>query len=67
VKEATTIFWAPEGPRLSWNDGVFHIEDLNPSASIKWRITPAELLAMGERCRKLAQDAMFASAKGSRE
>jgi hypothetical protein len=67
IKEATTIFWAPEGGKLSWNDGVFHIEDLNPSVSIKWRITPAELQAIGERCLKLAQDAMLASARGSRE
>jgi len=56
-----TIFWAHEGPKLSWTDGVFHIEDLNPQMSVKWTMTADELRHLGERAIKLANAAQQVS------
>ena len=50
-----TIFWLPSGPKLSWADGVLHIEDLNPEMSIKWVIDASELAQIGRRCLELAK------------
>lgn len=67
IKEPTTIFWAHEGPKLSWHLDTLHIEDLNPELSVKWNVTAAELEQIGRRCIQLAEDAIFAAARGSRQ
>jgi hypothetical protein len=57
IDERTTLFWLATGPKLSWDDGVFHIEDLNPEISIKWEMSGDELRQLGERCIEAAIDA----------
>lgn len=42
-----TIFWAPEGPLLKFEDGVLKIEDLNPEIKTKWRLTRIERFRIG--------------------
>jgi len=43
----TTIFWAPEGPLIKYDDGILYIEDLNPEIKLKWVVSSDELRRMG--------------------
>ena len=55
MSDETTIFWLPEGPKISWQNGVLHIEDLNPEASLKWRVSTELLRKIGENCLRVAE------------
>lgn len=50
-----TIFWLPEGPKISWENDVLHIEDLNPEVSLRWRMSPELLKKLGENCLRVAE------------
>jgi hypothetical protein len=45
-----TIWWHPTGPKLSYDDGVLHVYDLNPEQHIRWRMTRWELVKVGFGC-----------------
>ena len=45
-----TLFFKNEGPMLRYVLGVFCIDDLNPSATIRWRMSRWELFKVGLRC-----------------
>ncbi len=49
-----TLLFFNAGPMIKFEDeyaGTFlHVEDLNPEAHIRFRLTPMELLAFGLKC-----------------
>jgi hypothetical protein len=47
---STTLFWHPTGPRLEYQDGILHVEDLNPQIKTQWRMSRAEMIGLGWRC-----------------
>ena len=44
------LFWHASGPKLSYTDGTLEVEDLNPEAKVKFRMTRMEMLRLGWRC-----------------
>jgi hypothetical protein len=50
-----TIFWLPEGPKISWRNDVLRIEDLNPEVILQWRMSPDLLRKLGENCLRVAE------------
>jgi hypothetical protein len=38
------------GPLIEYENGILHIEDLNPHQLMRWRMTRGELWRMGWRC-----------------
>jgi hypothetical protein len=45
-----TLFWHPTGPLMKYdNDGILHIEALNPQSATKWRMSRWEMLTVGLR------------------
>lgn len=44
------IAWHKTGPRLRYERGIVHIEDLNPEAHITWRVSRWELFRVGIAC-----------------
>jgi hypothetical protein len=45
-----TLYWHPTGPRLSFKDRTFTIEDLNPEVRIDWAIGRWQLCKIGINC-----------------
>jgi len=45
-----TLFFDPCGPMVKYDHGVLLIEDLNPDAKLRWRMSKVELLRFGWRC-----------------
>jgi hypothetical protein len=45
-----TIFWDPAGPLVKYDHGILAIEDLNPEAKLRWRMSRMEMLRLGWRC-----------------
>jgi hypothetical protein len=45
-----TLFWHSSGPLLRYEDGLLHVEDLNPHVETKWRMSRSEMLALAWRC-----------------
>jgi hypothetical protein len=47
----TTIYWDKTGPMLGYQtDGVLVIRDLNPEATIFWRISRLQVICIAWRC-----------------
>lgn len=45
-----TLFWCQTGPKVSWHNGMFVVEDLNPEAKISWRMGRREMIRLGWHC-----------------
>lgn len=45
-----TLFWKPEGPLISYADGMLGVYDLNPENEMRWRMSRGELFALAWRC-----------------
>lgn len=45
-----TLFWDGAGPLLKYTNGVLHIEDLNPEAKLRWRMSRLEMFRLGWHC-----------------
>lgn len=49
-----TLYWHQTGPLIRYNQDAFGetliIEDLNPENTIKFRMTPIQLLRFGLKC-----------------
>lgn len=45
-----TLLSYPEGPLIYYTSGTFGVEDLNPEARMRWRMSRWEMLALGWRC-----------------
>lgn len=43
------IYWHKTGPLLVYQNGVLHIEDLNPELKTKWALTRLERFGIGIR------------------
>jgi hypothetical protein len=41
-----TLFWHNTGPLIRYQDGILHVEDLNPEAKIRFRMSRTELLRL---------------------
>ena len=47
---STTLFWHPTGPLMMYGDGTLYIADLNPQVETRWRMSRADMLALGWKC-----------------
>lgn len=45
-----TLFWLPEGPRISHDGECLRISDLNPEVTLVWRMNYRTLFFFGVRC-----------------
>jgi hypothetical protein len=45
-----TLFWRRTGPRMRYEAGMLHIQDLNPEARMQWRMSRWEIFMLGMRC-----------------
>lgn len=45
-----TIYWHPTGPLIYFTGTTMGIEDLNPEAKMRWRMSRTEMLRIGWRC-----------------
>lgn len=45
-----TLFWHPTGPRITYEDGLLEVENLNPQVATHWVMSRAEMLRLGWRC-----------------
>lgn len=41
------VFWAGEGPKLTYQNGFLDINDLNPEKHMRWRLSRWEMLRIG--------------------
>lgn len=44
-----TLFWAKEGPKVSYDGDTLSIDDLNPQVHLRWRMSRWELLRLAYR------------------
>jgi hypothetical protein len=45
-----TLFWHPSGPRMTYQDGLIEVEDLNPHVATHWRMSGWEMFKLGIKC-----------------
>lgn len=45
-----TLLSYPEGPLIYYTGGTFGVEDLNPEAKLRWRVSRLEMFRLGWRC-----------------
>lgn len=45
-----TLFWHQTGPLMKFENGMLHVEDLNPEVKTRWRMSRLEMLHLGWRC-----------------
>jgi hypothetical protein len=45
-----TLFSHPTGPLVYYTGKTFGVEDLNPEAKMRWRMSRVEMLMLGVRC-----------------
>jgi hypothetical protein len=45
-----TLFWHPTGPRVTYADGLFKVENLNPQVDTQWTMTRGDMMRLGWRC-----------------
>lgn len=48
------LFTDPTGPKLTYENGMLHVADLNPQIETRWRMTRWDMLKLGWRCIKAA-------------
>jgi hypothetical protein len=53
-RKPETLFWAAEGPKISFMFGVLRISDLNPEVDLAWRMRRWEMLKLGLKFVKVA-------------
>lgn len=41
------LIWKPEGPAITYDGRVLHVEDLNPHVRTKWRMSRWEMFVFG--------------------
>ena len=44
-----TLYWRPEGQKITYQDGMLMISDLNPEAHMHWMVTRGELFWLAIR------------------
>jgi hypothetical protein len=52
--KAMTLFWDKTGPLVYYTGGTFGVEDLNPEAKMRWKMSRWEIFKMGFRCLRAA-------------
>jgi hypothetical protein len=50
MEHRMTLFWDQTGPLLKYQNGLLHVEDLNPQVKTQWRMSRKEMLKLGWRC-----------------
>lgn len=45
-----TLFWHPTGPLMKYQDGVLHVENLNPEVKTRWTMSRWEMVRLGWQC-----------------
>jgi hypothetical protein len=48
------LFWDKTGPKMTYDDGVLHISDLNPEIETAWRMSRWDMLRLGWNCIRAA-------------
>jgi hypothetical protein len=54
AEEMMTLFIDPTGPKLTYENGMLHVADLNPQIETRWRMTRWDMFKLGWRCIKAA-------------
>jgi len=49
-RKTMTLFWHSTGPLMYYTDGTFGVEDLNPEAKMRWRMSRWDMMRLGWRC-----------------
>lgn len=49
-EDEMTLFWHPTGPRVTYRDGLFKVQDLNPEVEARWIMSRGEMIRLGWRC-----------------
>ncbi len=45
-----TLFWDHTGPRVTYQDGLLEVENLNPQVATHWTMPRGEMFKLAWRC-----------------
>ena len=48
------LFLAPEGPKMSYDNGMLVMEDLNPEQKMTWRMSRGDMVRLALKCLRCA-------------